>query len=208
MRRALSLVFGLALCGCGQGMAPKNPLLPSVSAVTPAACPARINFEAAGSDALWQAPSWAAGNVGGWPMRVSNQAACGQWSLETQMNVTNVLGTYTGANAILYTVLPQEQDFDGKTLSVYVYFSKSANGIPSAAPPADLGVTLQLEDLGQNWVPTSGNQPFLALKPGWNLLQRYFYGAQVQDIMALNIQVSTANGVSYAGYMWIDEISW
>jgi hypothetical protein len=211
-RWAPFLAFPMLLWGCGQNAAPQNPLGPGMPpAGAAASCASQMNFEAPGSIAMWTAPTWAHGNpsVSGWPQRVSNQAECGQWSMETTMQLTSVLGTYNGNNAILFCVFPTALNFDGKTVSLYVYFSPSPSGLPSEAPPADLGVTLQFEDLSQNWVPTSGNQPFLGLKAGWNLLQRHFYGSQVQQVQALNIQISTGtSGVSYAGYMWVDEINW
>lgn len=197
MRLRLWIIAGLFLAGCGQSFAPKNPLAASMPALSSSdLCPSQFNFETPNQATLWQGPSWALGDVGGC-VRDSSEAACGQWSLK---EVLNLSGSGSSQHyGLLFTVLPHEMSFDTKTLSVYMRFDPP--------PPPDLGVTLQFEDLGQNWVPTT-NQPFLALKPGWNLLQRYFYGTQVQDIMALNFQVITNNGVPYQGTWWIDEVNW
>jgi hypothetical protein len=196
--------FLLLVAGCTQGLAPQNPLLSSLSQTPVVSCPSQFNFETPGSDAVWNAPNWALGNVSVSPTRVSSEAACGNWSLMEKINVSS---TGTANNyALLYTVLPQAANFDGRTLSVWVMFDPP--------PPASLEFTLQFIDHSDNWVPTAGNPAMVGLKPGWNLLSKQFYGSQVDDIMALNFTIQTsdsyngANGVSYAGTMWIDEVNW
>lgn len=203
LSRLKYLGFLLLAAGCTQGLAPQNPLLSSLSQTPVVSCPTQFNFETPGSDAVWNAPTWALGNVGA-AVRVSTAAACGNWSLMEKINLSSP-GTANNY-ALLYTVLPQAMNFDGRTLSVWVMFDPP--------PPASVGFTLQFIDHADNWVPTSDNPAMVGLKPGWNLLSKQFSGSQVDDIMALNFAVQTSNsyngpnGVPYVGTMWIDEVNW
>ena len=191
-----AFILGVALlAGCGSGVASRNPMEASV-APAPAAplCPSQYNFEAAGAQLAWQAPTWAPANSGS-PQRVTTAAVCGSYSLKQHIVLTGAGSSY----GLLYSVFSTAQNMDGRTIALYLRLDPP--------PPADLGFRPQFIDMRNEWVG-SDRTPFFALAAGWNLIQRGFVGNDFKQVMALNFQVVTNNGVSYAGDMWIDEVNW
>jgi hypothetical protein len=193
MKKLAAVLFIFtALAGCGK-LAPKNPLGPSI-APTPAiyACPARFNFEGSGALTNWFAPSWAGGFVGA-PILDGQHTWCGTQAMKDTFSLN-------GSNqAIFWYTFPQGVNVTGTVVTVHVYFD--------SPPPANLGLEVYFVDRQAAWQSPAGANHW-GMKQGWNEITENFNMPGVSDVVNMILQFQTMNGATYAGNVWVDEITW
>lgn len=185
MKSIISLCL-LGLAGCG-AVSSGNPMAPSV-APSVASCPARFNFEAPETLALWSAPTWPGGFVG---MKVdSTHAHCGSQSMLISMDLSGAASRSCQIQQFFSPI----QSVSAATRSLWVYFPQT--------PPAAVRLQVVFVDAGLNWA--SGTTVKSAFVQGWNLVS----GSVTAPSVAGLLLFWDAAGSAYKGQVWVDEINW